>query len=226
MIVERLTAFCLVFAIFSCGADQPEGADFAGGSSVTDTEITRRQAAAPAPVAASPGDALVATDATLQASATPADADAVAALGSCYKGEPFACEIEVNISRLVNDRRAASDKPALVTDEGLAWVARTWSSTQLATGVISHDGFPTAREAAYRAEFGGDAGFFIAGENVGTTYGTQKLTAEQLAAELVDMWLNSSGHRANLLGNFRLSGVGIVLSADRRTLMATQIFAQ
>ncbi len=55
------------------------------------------------------------------------------------------------------------------------------------------------------------------GENV--AYG------ERSAKEVVDDWLQSPGHRRNIEGNFRLTGIG--LARDRRgVIYFTQIFTR
>ena len=43
------------------------------------------------------------------------------------------------------------------------------------------------------------------------------------AGEVVNMWLNSPGHKRNIEGNFTLTGIGIA-EADNGYLYFTQIF--
>ncbi len=141
---------------------------------------------------------------------------------SCYKAAVTVCQLELAILKATNAHRDGTKQ--LTLDPKLSFVARGWSGQQQAAGTIGHAGFPDDREVVYKAEFGAVMPFFLGAENVGTTYGTDKLTVDQLATEIVDMWWNSAGHRANMLGAYAVIGVGVSISADARTLMATQLF--
>ena len=46
----------------------------------------------------------------------------------------------------------------------------------------------------------------------------------QTAKEVVDGWLSSPGHRKNIEGRFKLTGIGVARD-DKSTLYFTQIFA-
>jgi uncharacterized protein YkwD len=141
---------------------------------------------------------------------------------NCYKAPVTACQLEQAILKLTNAHRPGDAQ--LKLDAKMSFVARAWSGQQQIQGVIGHAGFPELREAAYLTEFGVAMPYFLGAENVGTTYGTDKLTIDQLAAEIVDMWWMSAGHRANMLGDYSVIGVGVSISADARTVMATQLF--
>jgi uncharacterized protein YkwD len=114
----------------------------------------------------------------------------------------------------------------LTHDAKFSFVARDWSLKQAKSGRISHSGFPNSREAVYRAEFGVSTDFN--GENVAYTSmvgGSDQsdAAAEAVAKEFAVMWWNSSGHRANMLGNFKRIGVGMH-KTSRGAWYATQVF--
>ena len=86
-------------------------------------------------------------------------------------------------------------------------------SRNMATGrtAFGHDGFD-ARVDAIRASIGSVYGW---AENV--AYGNLS------AKGVVDVWLNSPGHRKNIEGNYNLSGIGVYKDSEG-TLYFTQIF--
>ena len=76
---------------------------------------------------------------------------------------------------------------------------------------FGHAGFDQRIDALLDNIKGSDA----AAENV--AYGPKS------AEDVVKMWLNSSGHRKNIEGNFNLTGIGIAQDKDGRPY-CTQIF--
>jgi uncharacterized protein YkwD len=141
----------------------------------------------------------------------------------CYKAAVTVCALEKAILRLTNAHRDATSPLSLETR--LSFAARAWSLEQLVAGAIGHAGFPAEREATYAAEFNVPEPYFLAAENVGITAGTDQLTVEQIAGQIVDMWWSSAAHRANILGPYGVIGIGVSLSNDARTVVATQLFA-
>ena len=86
-------------------------------------------------------------------------------------------------------------------------------STDMSTGktLVGHDGFDERIENIVKK-----IGFCMAsGENVAMGI----LTAE----EVVNMWLNSPGHKRNIEGDFTITGIGIAKAANGY-LYYTQIF--
>jgi uncharacterized protein YkwD len=144
----------------------------------------------------------------------------------CYKADPFICKIESLITAKTNKYRATRGLGALVLDPKLGFVARDWSVKQGRSGSMGHSGFPTSREAVYRAEFGVSRG--LRAENVAYTGGMfdsaarDDAAAEAVAEEFAVMWWNSAGHRANMLGRYSNLGVGI--SESNSEWYATQLF--
>lgn len=63
------------------------------------------------------------------------------------------------------------------------------------------------------------------GENLAEYTEYHEFTESGLAAEFITMWLNSSGHRANMLSSdFTREGIGIAAKGDR--VVVTVVFAQ
>lgn len=117
---------------------------------------------------------------------------------------------EARITTLINQARTSRGLPALTVAPGTTDLARKWSMNQaarntlyhnpsLVNGVVTH-GSPTWRSVA---------------ENVGRGWG---------ADSLFNAYMNSPGHRANILrGEFGRVGIGI-LDGGPRGLMITQNF--
>jgi uncharacterized protein YkwD len=104
------------------------------------------------------------------------------------------------VARVNDARRAASLQP-LKSDAGLGRAAQSRASAMASANQLSHTGW----ERVVRRH--DDASTI--GENVAYNYPS--------AAAVVDAWLRSPGHRANLLGrSFRRIGVGCVVDAHAR----------
>ncbi len=162
--------------------------------------------------AANPGGAAVDED----AQATPP-----AAANECYKGDAEICKIEAEILRLTNEERAKGGpfgrkKGPLKAAPKLSWLARDWSAVQARRGSIGHDGFPNQRSRKFSEEFSG-ARADISAENVAMTgYG------QDVAREFFDMWKNSPGHYANMMGDYAAMGIGVARVGNG--WYATEIF--
>ena len=100
------------------------------------------------------------------------------------------------VLKLVNDRRKQAGSADLKNHELLAQAARQRSIDMAASGNLSHNGWVTViRQYGYR---GGTLG-----ENIAYGYGTP--------ASVVQGWMNSDGHRGNILwSGYADSGVGCV----------------
>ena len=111
-----------------------------------------------------------------------------------------------------NKYRQSKGKSTLQLNKNISKVAAQHSS-HMAEGKIAfgHNGFKD-RTSSIRKNLGSFSG---AAENV--AYG--KLSAQ----EVVNLWIKSKTHRKNLLGDFRLMGVGVV-SNSKGVLYFTQIF--
>ena len=114
--------------------------------------------------------------------------------------------------KLVNEHRTAIGLNALQINDA-ATAEATKHSVDMAKGRMSfgHDGYDE-RMQHLNQKLGT---LHATGENV--AYG--KINAEQV----MDMWLNSPGHKKNIEGNFSMIGIGIAKSRSGY-LYFTQIF--
>jgi len=105
------------------------------------------------------------------------------------------------ILQLVNNHRLSIGKPALAKNQ-VIWEQANSHSRNMASGAVpfGHDGFD-ARVAAIRAALGSGG---WASENVAMGY--------ESAAAVVNAWLGSAGHRANIEGNATRTGISTVKS--------------
>ncbi|GGK28277.1 hypothetical protein GCM10010124_21150 [Pilimelia terevasa] len=141
----------------------------------------------------------------LTAPAPPAAPDVPAA-------EPTAEEAEV--TRLVNAERARAGCAAVVHQAQLHTAARLHSQDMADNGYFDHtskDGrkpWDRARAAGYPSQF--------VGENIAM--------GQRDAQAVTDAWMNSAGHRANILNcQYRSTAVGVVVNAGKQPLW-TQMF--
>ncbi|MEV8267589.1 cell wall-binding repeat-containing protein, partial [Microbacterium sp. NPDC076911] len=91
-----------------------------------------------------------------------------------------------------NVQRANAGLVPLVLSEQLTRVAQEWSAAQAAANAMSHN-------PNYSSQI--SSGWTRAGENVARGY---------QPSTVVSAWMASSGHRANILGNFNTIGIGYV----------------
>jgi uncharacterized protein YkwD len=115
---------------------------------------------------------------------------------------------EAAVLVLVNTERAKAGCKAVTNDSRLAAAARKHSADMVARDYFSHttpDGVDFATritEEGYR--------FSSAGENIAA--------GQRTPADVMNAWMNSPGHRANILNcGFKNLGVGIALDGNRPT---------
>jgi len=127
--------------------------------------------------------------------------------------DPDLLAMEREIANLVNVHRESLGLDVLEFTEAINQVARQ-HSFDMASGRVDfgHDGF-SLRTSAITKLMGGMA----FAENV--AYGHTK------AENAVNSWLNSSGHKKNIEGNYSHTGVGIAKN-QHGTLYFTQIFVK
>ncbi|HUB59747.1 MAG TPA: CAP domain-containing protein [Puia sp.] len=114
----------------------------------------------------------------------------------------------------VNEFRRSKGLPALEANSYISSVALGHSRDML-TGKspFGHDGF---RQRIDRIS--GKLGkLHVAAENVAS--------GPMDAREVVDGWLHSPGHRRNIMGDFRLTGIGVA-EASNGMIYFTQIFVK
>jgi uncharacterized protein YkwD len=112
---------------------------------------------------------------------------------------------------LVNSERAAAGCGPVSADGGLASVARAHSEDMRDRGFFSHDN-PDGLDPFDRAD---RAGVDARAENIAR--------GQSDAAEVMDAWMNSSGHRANIL-NCSLTRLGVGIAEGDRGPWWTQLF--
>ena len=111
---------------------------------------------------------------------------------------------------LINKERAAVGKPALVVNPSVRTVARNWTDRMIADG----NGCPEslAHNPNYSSQI--PSGWTRAAENVG---------CGQSVESLHRAFMNSSGHRQNILGTINPIGVGVSVDS-RGTMWVTENF--
>lgn len=131
----------------------------------------------------------------------------------------YIAEIEQAIFQRVNQERAAAGLPALSYNTTMEHYARIKSKDMGDNGYFSHEDLQgkliteqmKADGVSYRAW----------GENIAYIQGMSDNNA--LATKFMDNWMNSSGHRANILStNFSSIGIGVYKIGN--TYYATQEF--
>jgi len=132
----------------------------------------------------------------------------------------FATLVEQFIVVKINEERSRNGRPALLLDDKLANIARAHSSDMLQKNYFSHTS-PTGCNTSCRLKAAGYA-WRAYGENIHYRKGTA-LAAETAAAAIVGAWMNSSGHRTNILGSFTRIGLGV--ASGNSTTYTTATFA-
>jgi hypothetical protein len=112
-----------------------------------------------------------------------------------------------DIYALVNQARWANAQAGLIRNAAMDQVAANWAATMAANGTMSHN-------PDYASQIPG--GWSAAGENVAQGYPT--------GAAMHDGWMSSSGHRANILGDY--TDVGIAFLNSGGTTWGVQVFAR
>lgn len=133
----------------------------------------------------------------------------------------YALEVEQEMHKEVNRIRASNGLNTLEHKEDLRDVARSHSEDMDRRDFFSHTN-PDGESPFDRLE---NAGIqcYSAGENILYNYNSD-MTPEQAAKKSIDQWMNSPGHRANILRDgYEEEGIGVHIADDGR-LYATQKF--
>jgi len=121
--------------------------------------------------------------------------------------------IEQEVIRLVNVERANVGLPALKYDWELARVAEHKSQDMADKNYFSHTSPTYGSPFNMMKNYG--INYRSAGENIAQ--------GQKTAAQVVDAWMNSEGHRANILNkNYTHIGVGYVANGNYWTQMFIQ----
>lgn len=131
--------------------------------------------------------------------------------------------IEQGIHKVVNERRRRHGCSTLGSDPHLAMIARE-HSRDMATGDFFAHESPTGESTADRYDRAG-YDWRRCGENISYKHPSSLRDAEAIATEFVEGWLDSPGHRENLLGSdWDVEGIGVYCCSDG-LVYATQNFA-
>jgi uncharacterized repeat protein (TIGR02543 family) len=126
---------------------------------------------------------------------------------------------------LINDQRQQFGLPALTEDALLASLAGEHSVSMVENNFFSHARYPGERSFDYGMLSGE-----IRGENIAMIPTRQYIPGPYLSLQevcqwAVSLWMNSSGHRANILEpRYTRTGVGVAFSEDGDYLYMTQMF--
>lgn len=127
-------------------------------------------------------------------------------------------DIEHRVFDLVNQRRSAAGLPLLAWSDGVAGVARVHSKNMADLKFFSHTG-ADGKKVNNRADALGVRRWRSLGENIAYNRGFKSPLESA-----VQSWMNSPGHRDNMLKNdWQESGIGVVITADG-TYYFTQVF--
>lgn len=121
---------------------------------------------------------------------------------------------EKRLIELVNVERQKADLPALKANAKLMKAARDHSANMARNKQLAHD-----LDGKGPGERLKDVGYASGG------WGENCAAGQRTPAEAITCWMNSEGHKANILGgNFREIGVALAKAADG-TVYWTQVFA-
>lgn len=133
-------------------------------------------------------------------------------------------EVERVILRYTNEARRKNGLCPLAVDQALVDTARAHTEDMLRRHFFSHVN-PDGKSSGDRIGmvYAGTAS--RAGENIWAGSGQNSADSRLLARVIVDSWLTSPGHRANIL-NPDYTHIGIAVGAMGKELRATQNFVQ
>lgn len=131
--------------------------------------------------------------------------------------------IERAIHEVTNERRCRHGRSALSVDHHLAMIAREHSRDMATNDFFAHES-PANESTADRYDRA-DYEWRRCGENISYKHPTSLRDARAIATEFVEGWLDSPGHRENLLGSdWAVEGIGVYCCSDGH-VYATQNFA-
>ncbi|MBI5456887.1 CAP domain-containing protein [Candidatus Kaiserbacteria bacterium] len=131
-------------------------------------------------------------------------------------------EIELEILALMNVEREKAGLLSLAPDTALTNIARGHSSDMLVNDYFSHED-KSGCSSSCRATNAGYS-WQIVGENIYMMSGYE-LNAVAAAKMIVEGWMNSPGHRANILRE-AYTNVGVGVSTKGKDIYATSVYAK
>jgi uncharacterized protein YkwD len=134
-------------------------------------------------------------------------------------------EVEELIIVLVNDERQQFELGTLSEDSLLTGLAREHSISMVENNFFSHDRYPGERPFSYGQPCGTTRGENIAKIPTRQVIPGPYLSLQEVCEWAVSGWMDSDGHRANILKpNYTETGVGVSFSDGWDYLYITQIF--
>ena len=131
-------------------------------------------------------------------------------------------EVEERIHERVNAIRAEHDLSRLDHDDEIASTARTYSHDMGERGYFSHVS-PEGETPADRLDDKYPGECSAVGENLALVGTGGAADADEIAERIVQGWMNSEGHRENILtARWDSQGIGVYIDGDR--VYATQNF--
>lgn len=130
----------------------------------------------------------------------------------CPANADFLPNVETMIFNLTNQERVAEGLPQLTRYSLLNNMARQHSQEMAELGYFDHDSpNPQYESLIDRANQAGITNYTVVAENIGRLTDTYGQYSEQdMAIALVDGWMNSEGHRENILdAEYTHIGVGV-----------------
>ena len=138
------------------------------------------------------------------------------------KGIKYLARVEELIFEMTNQARGAQGLAPLAKDDELGNMARAYSNDMLQRHFFDHTN-PEGLSIDERLSKDYHHRVNIMGENIWSGSGYDPGKTQDLAKEIVQDWLNSPGHRENVLSpDFTHLGVGV--SAHHQSIRATQEF--
>lgn len=138
--------------------------------------------------------------------------------------------IERRVHEYTNQERADRGLDALGFDTDLREIARYHSRDMAQNDYFAHTS-PSGEAMGdrydmfgYDCQAGSGGGYYTGGENIAYTYAGESDSADAVGREIVQMWMNSQGHRENILTEaWANEGIGVYVRSDGR-VYATQNF--
>ena len=130
-----------------------------------------------------------------------------------------ATNIEKRAFEVTNTARRANGLAPLAWSPELCQMARTFSEKMVRLGFFAHQS-PDGSSLTDRARAAGIAHFRMLGENIAYNQGF-----DDPGAFAVERWMQSTGHRANILNlGFEQSAIGVFVAPDGTVYLTQEFF--
>lgn len=135
----------------------------------------------------------------------------------------FLSAVENEVLTLCNNERKKAGAPALTMDSKLRDIARYKAMEMLQYNYFNHIS-PVTKKSPFDLASSFGYSYSAFGENIQSSQG--RTSASVTAGYLVSNWMNSEGHRANILNpTFKRMGIGVVFSNTNNKAYESQMFS-